>query len=99
MGIAVLAQAKHIQRLWKGFKARKLFKLMKKSMGKIKFYLRKYILRRRFRICVQKVMLRMKGAIRKLQKVCRRAFIHKRVLQEVDKRIEKKRREAEERRR
>lgn len=66
MGLAVLAQAKHIQKLWKGFKARKLYKLMLRADKFIKRHIRKYLHRRRFRKVVLKFLHNMRIRIKKL---------------------------------
>lgn len=85
--------------MWKGYKARKLFKLMQHNMKLIKHHIRKFIRRRRFRKVIHAVLSKMRHSIKRVQLVVKWRNRHKRVLHEVEKRIERKRREAEERRR
>jgi myosin heavy subunit len=66
MGLAVLNQAKHIQKLFRGFKARKLYRLMVKSMKYIKENIRKFIRRRRFRKAVLMIVHKIRHSTRKL---------------------------------
>ena len=64
--VAVLDQAKHIQKLWRGHKARKLFKAMLEAAAVIKMYIWRYALRKRFRNIVVYVVNAMRKAIRQL---------------------------------
>ena len=87
MGLAVLEQAKQIQKLYRGFKARTLFRKMKKSDRLIKLHLRKYLLRRKFRKVVNRFLERLRIRIYKLQKAFKRLLTHKKIFIEVNKRV------------
>jgi hypothetical protein len=60
MGLAVLEQAKHIQKLWRGFKARNLYKVMLTANRLIKKHVKKFIIRRRLRKVVFRFIQNMK---------------------------------------
>lgn len=72
---------------------------MVKSMKLIKHYMRKYIIRRKWRKVIFAFVKILRAKLKILQRVCRWRVRHRKVFAEVAKRIEKKRREAEERRR
>eukprot|EP00347_Sterkiella_histriomuscorum_P007684 403347970 len=87
MGLAVLDQAKQIQKLFRGFKARKLFRKMLNADKIIKRHIKKYVIRRRFRKVVQKFIHNMKIRIVKIQKLFKKIYRKKQILLEINKRI------------
>ena len=72
MGLAVMEQVKEIQKLFRGFKARKIFKKMKQADRFLKRHIKKYIIRRRLRKVVLKFIHNMKLRIIKIQRVFKR---------------------------
>lgn len=70
---------------------------MRASMKLIKLHLRKYIIRRKWRAVIRGFVKRMRGSLSRIQKMCRWRARQRRVLAEVNKRIQIKRKEAEER--
>ena len=72
LGLAVLDQVKEIQKLYRGFKARKLYKAMLRADKVIKASLKKWIVRRRFRKAVIAMVERLRKAIKVIKRVFRR---------------------------
>ena len=90
LGAALLDQVKEIQRVYKGFKARKLYKRMFKADRVIKANMKKWIVRRRFRKAVMKMIERVRNSIKVIKRVVKRQRRIKLIMKEINLRIQTK---------
>jgi len=85
----------HIQKVFRGWKGRQLYKSMKEARVVMARVFLQIAVKLRWRKLINEQRVRIRDARRKIKKFYRRRYVHVKVLAEVDNRIHQKKVKAE----